>query len=540
MLPGKSYSPKDFVEIARQRWPLLIVPPLVTLFAALVYSSTLQNVYQSDMLIEVVPQRVPDDFVRSTVTLRTEERLSAIQVQIMSRSVLEPLILEFDLYPEERSRLPMEDVVQKLRTAVQVYPAATQSLPTGPETTAFRVSFTYTDPEVAARVTHRLGSIFVDENARDRASIAKGTDDFLKTQLASALQRLEEQERQVEEFRQQHGTELPTLLQSNLQAMQSTYLQVQGLVEAIARDRDRKLTLERLYHEAANEPVAAPPSIALQGQPGALPVSASKEQQLAAARAALAGLERRLMPEHPDISNTKRAIKELEQQVADEKKNAPGNPAAVEPAVVVAATPAEAERRERLRQMKSELESLERLMAFKEAEERRLRDQLTEYQRRIEAVPGIESEWVALTRNYESTQQIYNNLLAKSEASNVAVQLENRQISEHFRILDPARVPITPVSPIRYQISLVGLGVGAALGLALIGFLELRDSSFRAEAEVARLLSLPVLAAVPYVATAAELKRRFRIRALVWASAAVFGVAGGYVFWSMRLWTVVL
>jgi uncharacterized protein involved in exopolysaccharide biosynthesis len=393
---------------------------------------------------------------------------------------------------------------------------------------------------LAAKVTHRLGSIFVDENARDRAAIAKGTDDFLQNQLADARQRLEEQEKQVEAFRQQHGNQLPTLLQSNLQAMQSTYLQVQGLVEGIARDRDRKMTLERLYHEAANDSVATMASAALQasGPNGAVPVTATKEQQLTAARTLLANLERRFMPEHPDIGTTKRLIADLEEQVAAAKKNAPSE-TAVEP-VAVAATPAEAERRDRLRQMKAELESLERLMTFKESEERRLREQLAEYQRRIEAVPGIESEWLALTRDYEATQKIYNDLLGKSEMSSVALQLESRQISEHFRILDPARVPITPVSPIRRQITLAGLGAGLFIGVALIGFLELKDSTIREEADVARLLSLPVLAAVPYVATAAELKRRSRLRVALWASAALFASIGGYVFWTMKLWTVVV
>lgn len=143
MLPGKSYSAKDILDIVRRRLWLLPLP-IATLLGALVYSSTLPNVYQANMLIAIVPQRVPDEFVRSTVTLRTEDRLNAITVQIMSRTVLEPMINEFDLFPGERARLPMEDVVQKMQTSINVgleRPTSASPGVSGP--TAFHVRFTY-------------------------------------------------------------------------------------------------------------------------------------------------------------------------------------------------------------------------------------------------------------------------------------------------------------------------------------------------------------------------------------------------------------
>jgi uncharacterized protein involved in exopolysaccharide biosynthesis len=255
MLPGKSYSPQDILDIVRRRLWLLPLP-IATLFVALVYSSTQPNVYQSNMLIAIVPQRVPDEFVRSTVTLRTEDRLNTITVQIMSRSVLEPMINEFDLFPRERSRLPMEDVVQMMQERINVgLEARTSSSQSATGPTAFHVRFTYPDPNLAARVTQRLGSIFVDQNARDRGALALATDDFLQRQLGEARQRLEAHEKLVEAFRERHGNELPTQLQSNVQAIQNAQLQIQAQVEAIARDRDRKMMLERLYQEAQNEPV---------------------------------------------------------------------------------------------------------------------------------------------------------------------------------------------------------------------------------------------------------------------------------------------
>jgi polysaccharide chain length determinant protein (PEP-CTERM system associated) len=535
MLPGKKYGVEDAIQILRRRAWLLVAPPFVGLFIALVVSALLPNLYQSETLIAIVPQRVPDTFVRSTVTLKTEERLDAIATQVTSRTLIEQIIQEFDLYGPQRERLPMEDVVELMRKDIEVRPEAPRRGPRGPEPLhAFRVKFTYTDAQVAARVTQRLGSLFVDQNARDRGALAEATNQFLEAQLAEARQRLEATERRLEAFRERHGNELPTQLQSNMTAIQSTQLQIQSMVESIARDRDRKLMLERLYTDALAEPALTPPPQQAPQQQQADPssgTSGSPEQQLAAARTTLARLELRLKPEHPDVVRTKRMIGDLEQQVAAAKlADSPTPP----PAAVV--TPEELQRREALRQQRAEIESLDRQMKFKEAEEVKLRGVMAEYQRRIEAVPGVESEWVALTRDYDTQQAAYKDLLGKSEQSKVAVDLERRQIGEQFRILDPAGVPVRPISPVRIQINLIGFAVGLMLGFAIAALLEFKDASFRSEADVVNVLSLPVLAIVPYVETGAERARRVRRLGFVAASAGVSVVAAGYVFWSMQLW----
>ncbi len=64
-----------------------------------------------------MPPRVPESFVRSAVTSRIEDRLPAIQQQIMSRTRLERIITDLNLYPDERRFGIMEDVVEQMRRA---------------------------------------------------------------------------------------------------------------------------------------------------------------------------------------------------------------------------------------------------------------------------------------------------------------------------------------------------------------------------------------------------------------------------------------
>ncbi len=127
------------------------------------------------------------------------------------------------------------------------------------EADAFYVRFTYTDREIATRVTERLGGLFIDLNAKDRGQLAQATNDFLESQLAETRRQLEAQEQKLEEFRQRNAGRLPTQLESNMQAIQNTQLSIQALVESLARDRDRKLMLERLYNDAELELTAPPP-----------------------------------------------------------------------------------------------------------------------------------------------------------------------------------------------------------------------------------------------------------------------------------------
>jgi len=538
MLPGKKYTVEDVLPILRRRIWLLAVPPAVGLFAALIVSAQLPNLYQSQMLISIIPQRVPDAYVRSTVTLRAEERLDAITTQVKSRTLIEQLIRELDLYTEERDRRPMEDVVQLMRDNIDVQPQAPRRGARGPEPLhAFHVRFNYTDPRMATVVTERLGSLFVNQNAHDRGVLAEETHKFLEAQLAEARQRLEKMESRLEAFRQRHGNELPTQMQSNLQVMQNTQMQIQGVVESMARDRDRKLMLERLYNEAQAELVVppSPPPQAPTSSDAAAGSSGTPDQQLAAMRATLARLQLRLRPEHPDVVRAKRLIQELETRV---QSSASASETSSQPPAVV--TYEEQQRRERLRGMRVEIESLDRQTQFKESELQRLRGLVAEYQRRVEAVPGLESEWIALTRDYETQQNAYKDLLAKSEQSKVAVDLERRQIGEQFRVLDPAAVPVRPISPNRIRINGIGFAVGLSLGLVIAALLEFKDASFRTERDLAEALSLPVLALVPYVVTTAERTRRSRLRFAVTGAASLALVGAGYVAWTLRLWNFVL
>jgi uncharacterized protein involved in exopolysaccharide biosynthesis len=268
------------------------------------------------------------------------------------------------------------------------------------------------------------------------------------------------------------------------------------------RDRERRLLLERQLADLTNEV-----AVAATATPGpSTDEGGSAAQQLTAARAALATLETRLKPTHPDIGTMKRRIRELEQRAEQE---------ALEKPVTKPVPAVEAARQRRLADLKNDLEQMDRQFASKAAEEKRLREVAASYQHKVDLAPTREAEMAELTRDYTTLTTLYGTLLSKKEESKISANLERRQIGEQFKLLDPARMPERPFSPNRQLINMGGIVAGLALGLLLVGLFEYRDVSIKTDEEVSGVLGLPVLAVVPHMQSDKERKRVFRRRLVV-------------------------
>ena len=198
---------------------------------------------------------------------------------------------------------------------------------------------------------------------------------------------------------------------------------------------------------------------------------------------------------------TKGQIRDLEAKIA-------ANPSAAYGPPETGSVANEAARRRRLSALAAEIQTLDLQIADKEQRRKNFNDQIAGYDTRIAAVPARESELASLTRDYETLQKMYTDLLSKREQSKVAANLERRQIGEQFNVLDPARLPERPFSPNRPLVILGGLAAGLLFGAGLAGWLEYRDTSLRSEADIRAALALPLLGEVPVIRTVLERRRK--------------------------------
>ncbi|MEO5895013.1 MAG: hypothetical protein ABIS06_04880 [Vicinamibacterales bacterium] len=518
MLPGKKYTPEDVLRIAMQRKWLILVPFVIGVVASVLAAQRVAKLYKSETLIMVVPQRVPSDYVKTTDATRIEDRLRSISEEIQSRSRLERIINDFNLYAPARARGGMEDAVQRLRENIDIGPGGT-----GQE--SFRLSYVNSDPELARKVTERLASWFIEQSTIDRQKLSATTNEFLEGELEKAKRSLLEHEKKLESYRRQYSGQLPSQLEANLQSIQNTQVQLQSISDSINRARERRLLIERQLADAQMFPAASADVPANSAQE---PQALTSAQQLEAAEASLDRARLRYTPDHPDIRALERTIRELQaKMVADAERP--------QPQARKLLSPSEAARQKRIKDYEAEIEVIDRQIAASDREQSRLRGALASYQAKVDAVPTRESELVELTRDYGTLQANYTSLLTKREDSKLAANLERRQIGEQFKVLDPPSLPEKPVNAkTRVMLMVGGSAGGLMLGLLAVGFLEYRDTSFKTEADVTRVLALPVLALVPLMEEGQSgSKRQRRFLGLVTTTVAV-GAAAARAYWRQQ------
>jgi polysaccharide chain length determinant protein (PEP-CTERM system associated) len=497
MIQGQQFKPEDLAAILRRRAWLLVLPTAVFAAVTAMVVRQLPDRYQSEAVVLVVPQQVAQALVRSTVTTRLDARLQALAQQILSRTRLERIIEELNLFTAERRSGLMEDLVTKVRSDIKVAVVKGDS---------FKVTYEGADPRAVQQVTARVASLFIEESLRDRAVLAEGTDQFLEVQLDDARRRLVEHEKKLEAYRMQYSGQMPTQLGGNLQALQNTQMQIQATLESMNRDRDQQLLLQRqladldLEATANAEIAAATPTTA--STPDEV-VRGSTAKQLEAARNLLAQLQLRYKAEYPEIPRTKRLIRDLEAKLDAEALGRPVGGGET----TAGLSPKEQARLKRVADAQAQLALLEKRIAESQATEARLRTKAADYQQKIDMVPARESELTELTRDYSTLQDTYKNLLHKKEESGIAANLERRQIGEQFKLLEPARVPDKPSSPNRPLLTAIGMAAGLVIGVFVIVLLEYKDTSFATDDEIAAFLELPVLAVVPAMQSDAERRR---------------------------------
>jgi polysaccharide chain length determinant protein (PEP-CTERM system associated) len=492
MVPHKKYRPEDILHILwRRRW-LTLIPLAAGLAAVPPLANLVPERYESETVVMVIPQRIPDSYVKATVTGSVEDRLPTISAQILSRNRLERIIEEFDLYKDARKTLPMEDVVRMMRQDIKG-PSIE-----GNSRESFRLSFSSHDPVMAQKVTSRLASLYLEQNLRDRTNRADNTSQFIETELEDAKRRLIEHEKKLENFRLRHAGTLPSQLVGNLQVIQNTQQQLQNIGDSMNRAKERRLFNERQLADAK-----APIPVVMDSS-GVPAERATAAQQRDATRAALERESRRYRADHPEIVELQRALKQWEEKAAEEARL---NADTQRPAAV---TPAEAERQRRIRELEAEIEVIDRQLKAGQDEEARLRDTLAAFQQNVNAVPTRESELVELNRGYEVLKQTHDALLLKREESKIAANAERGQIGEQFSIIDRASLPERPFNQMRrLQLMAIGPLAGLGFGILLIGLLEYRDSTFKSEEEVHRALNLPVLALMPIMPDKKERRASF-------------------------------
>jgi len=531
-----------------RKWLILGIFVLITAGVA-VYCERLPNIYMSNTLILVDPQKVPESYVKSTVTGDIRNRLGTLSQQILSTTRLQKIIDQLNLYPEERKALAREDVILKMRADIST--SIVSDFGGSQDLQAFRIQYFGRDPRLVAQVTNELASLFIDENLKAREQQATGTYEFLSNQLQETRKALEDQEGKLKDFRLKHIGEMPEQQSADLQILGQLQAQLQSEGEALSRAESQKSILESMMTQSAPvvdldtpEPMA-PHTTGSRSQPA---------DPLSADRALLTTLQSRYSPAHPDVIRLKKKIELEEAQI---RAKAPSNdtttasvpvpvPVPVPPPPKdVDAGPAPPNRSAAVKAsapathfnpiLQSQIKAAEADIEKHKEEQQRLSKLVNGYRSKLDSIPVNEQAIAALSRDYEMNKTHYSQLLDRELSAETATQLEIRQKGEKFEVLDPALPAERPSSPNRLVIDGGGAIAGLVLGLLAALATELLGMSITESKDVTDASGVSVLGVIPVILTQSDRLRRRR-RLIVAAASTTFAalVAGAILFLKLR------
>src|SRR3984893_16976426 len=191
----RELTAEDYIAMLRRRWLLIVILAIVGTPIAYGISLLLPSVYKSQTLVMVQEPTVPKDFVREVANTNINQRLLTMEQQILSQSRLEPLIHQFGLYPLEISnRVPMEALVARLRSSIQVTPLRPREEADAGTVPGFYVAVTMDNRRAAQDVCTTITSMFIQESARRRQEQTEDTTHFLDQQIKDAKANLDEQD----------------------------------------------------------------------------------------------------------------------------------------------------------------------------------------------------------------------------------------------------------------------------------------------------------------------------------------------------------
>jgi polysaccharide chain length determinant protein (PEP-CTERM system associated) len=493
---------------------------LVLTAVAVAVVQRMPAVYSADSLILIASQKIPERFVPSTVTDEAPDRLATISQQVLSNTELQRIIEEDDLYREERARHPLDEVVETMRMDIGVHLVkGMASASAKPD--AFRISYSGRQPAVVAQVTNQLANLFIEENLRTRESEAEGTSEFVGTELAEAKKKLDSLETAIREFKATHNGELPEQQGAIQSALERLRMEQVSANEAISRAEESKTTLEntlRMAHDTLDmlmrpRPASASTATSPSGAGAAAqPVPAGPKKQSEILQAQLDVMLGRYGEGHPDVKRLRADInlaKAAEAKEAAEasrtkspaqaaEKVTASDTAAQALAKAMMANPADVgQANERIATVESQIAAVNDEIDRRKADRERIANEITERQAKLTSVPMREQELTEITRDYDVTKANYLSLLNKQQSAEMSTDMERRQKSERFTILDPAHAPQTPSSPNRPFYDATSSALALFFALACGIGLEMRKGNLLGEWELPA--DIPVLARVPQI-----------------------------------------
>ena len=459
------------------KWTALIVTSVLST-AGWVGVYLMPNVYEANAqfyvdansrLRDVVQQLGMEPNVTSRVYLVRQAMLGRVQLERVARETdLDARVVT----PEEEERM-LDGLAENINISTGRGREA-QNL--------FTISYQNADRTVAYNVVREMLNSFVEDVLKQKDSDTERTQEFLFQQLGYYRELLETTETELQAFKLQYpayslGDRADYFSQMQVQEELLKDYQSQRKNETTRRNELRR-QLGNVNPYAPSEPGSTTDSPLVPGN-----VTSQTIYELQRMRR---GLLLRVTDIHPDVVAISEQIRVLQLRLDQEMREVATD--ALADGVSTATNPVYVE-------IQLALSASNVKIAEIDSEMDQISERLNALKGEVDQAPGLESQFIRLTRDYQNYQELYNEVLESTERERIGRVGDEKDVIS-FNIINPPRASIKPAAPNRplllLAVIVVAVGVGASI--ALLQFL-LRPTCHN-ESDLSSLVGFPVIGTV--------------------------------------------
>jgi polysaccharide chain length determinant protein (PEP-CTERM system associated) len=522
-------TPKDGMNLqylkgafVRRFW-YIALPFFVVSLAVVGYCIKAPRLFKAQTLVLVEPQKVPNDYVKSTVSTEVSDRLLTIEEQVKSRTRLEKIIRNHDLYPDIRAARTMTDAVEVCGKNIEIKARRPSE---SDRSASFEIAFTNTDPVKARNVTNAIANLFIEDNLKMRETQATGTTIFLDREVKRMKEVLRQKEEQVRQFKEKYSGLMPEQMENNVGILTQLQRQLDSLNVTIQQTEDRKVLMQTQLNRLETVRAGTGRAVGQDGElaPDRAPLTLDELRQQ------VQSLKLRYSDKHPDVISLAGRVAKLEKEQEATGPDTDTQKTSIQPPASEAQRIMLVQREDFL----SQLKLIDKELVTLAKEKKKIGRQIARYQQRIENGPKIEQMFVDLGRGYREASGSYQSLLEKKMQAELAENMERTQQAEQLRILDYARLPEKPIKPDVRKILALGFMMALACGLGLAYVREYLDPTFWRSKDLESVVQLPVLVSVPVVNTKPE--GHWNLLKKAAAAGALVSMASVLIYTLFHLW----
>ncbi|WP_286714357.1 XrtA system polysaccharide chain length determinant [Marinobacter sp. tcs-11] len=477
-----SQLPQEIIREVRGRKGLAFLAFVIVSFAVLGAGFVWPYKYQSDTIIFVDDRNIIAPLMEGrAVATEINDRTSAAKELLMSRSLIEKVALDPEIYPDAPSDpAALEYRIANIRSGLSVRPRGDSY---------FSIGFSSASQMEAFRVAQKLGQVFIEETKDRKRAESRNAYDFIDKQVKSYEQQLAQAENRLKEFLSENtdGTE---------QEANARMAQLRNQLELA------ELEKKELETRAAS----------LQSQLGGIRPTITQGRTEDTYRERIRILEERLDSLRLQYHDTYPDIVILREQLAELRKQ---RDQAAERPTDVSSLEGEEAVNPLYQELRANLSTTRADMATVDTRITSLSRLLEQQAKRMERIQANKAQYSELTRDMEVNREIYDDLLKRREKARVSMHLDIEGQGLNYRINETAQFPRTPSGPQFSMFAAAGLFLGLAAPFGAVAGLLQVDPRIRARKQLEEDIGLPVLVEIPEVRTPYEKRRDRKVTLLI-------------------------